>query len=593
MILQSLNDLYSRIASDPDYEIAPPGFSNQKISFRIVVKPDGNLFEIEDARKPNSAGKLMPTVISVPGETKPSGPGINPCFLWDNQTYLLGMQPENKQPDFGKLRFESFRDLHLANERQISDPDYSAICRFLESWDPLDLGNFPILNEVGTGFGIFQIQGSKKPVHENKKIESWWKQRVSGQGDSETISQCMVTGVTSPIARLHPKIKGVAGAQSVGASIVSFNNSAYESYGKTQSFNSPVSEKVAFQYGAALNSLLNGPKSDKHRISIGGTTVVFWTDGPQSTLVESCFAEFVGGGSSSIDDVQDQTQRERLLRLLSAVKKGGHFQDFDDNLQTGFYILGLAPNAARLAVRFFHRSSIGELIGRLHDHLNCFKMVREFDQPIGAKKPDPEFPALWQILRETARTSKEISPLLGGGLTRSVIEGTPYPDALLTSVIRRIQADRRITYLRAATIKASLVRNHNQPIPIMLDTTNTEPAYRLGRLFSALEKTQDDALGNVNAGIRDRFYGAASATPASVFPRLLRTYQHHLSKLTPGLKVQREQLIQEILESIQVFPSQLNLKRQGMFAIGYYHQRKSFFTKKQDPVSEPLTTAES
>jgi len=213
-------------------------------------------------------------------------------------------------------------------------------------------------------------------------------------------------------------------------------------------------------------------------------------------------------------------------------------------------------------------------------------MIREFTEVKGKRPPDPEFPAVWQVLRETARVSDEIPPLLGGALARAIVEGVEYPEALFSAVIRRIQADRSINYLRAATLKATLVRNHQLEIPTMLDPNQTEPAYRLGRLFSALEKTQEDALGGVNAGIRDRFYSAASATPASVFPRLLRTYQHHLAKLGGGLKVRREQLIQEILDPIQEFPPQLNLKRQGLFAIGYYQQRKDFFTKKETEQSE-------
>ncbi|MDC0299848.1 type I-C CRISPR-associated protein Cas8c/Csd1 [Verrucomicrobia bacterium] len=593
MILQSLNDLYTRLANDPDYEIAPPGFSPQKISFRVVLKPDGTLFDIEDGRSPNSKRKLLTTVMQVPGEAKPSGPGINPCFLWDNQTYLLGRQPEEKKADFGKERFEAFRDFHLSHENEINEPEYKAICRFLEAWDPVDLNKFPILDEVGPGFGVFQIQGTKKCIHENPSVLEWWNARLGSKPESETVAQCLISGLPSPIARLHPKIKGIIGAQSAGASIVSFNDSAYESYGKTQSFNSPVGESAAFQYGTALNSLLTGPKSEKHRIKVGDTTAVFWTDTPKSTLIENCFAEFVGGGSSSIDEVQDETQRKRLQRLFSAVRQGSQFRDFDDDLETGFYILGLAPNAARLSVRFFHRSSIGDLISQLHNHLHCFQMIREFEAAKGARKPDPEFPALWQILRETARAAGEEAPLLGGALARSILEGTPYPEALLISIIRRIQADRKINYLRVATVKATLVRNHHYQISIMLDTTNTEPAYRLGRLFSALEKTQEDALGTVNAGVRDRFYSAASATPASVFPRLLRAYQHHLSKLPIGNKVRREQLVQEILESIQEFPAQLNLKKQGLFAIGYYHQRKNFFTKNEDTSNELILNSET
>ena len=602
MILQSLNELYSRLADDAAYEIAPPGFSPQKISFRIVIKPDGSLVNIEDARIPDEKKKLQNDVKLVPGEAKPPGAGINPCFLWDNQTYLLGRQPEDKPDGFGQKRFEAFRKRHLDLEATIHSDEFSGVCRFLEQWSPARIPEFQNLNELGTGFGIFQIQGKKKAVHELPAVKSWWVRTMTEEeaGDS---AQCLLTGEVGPIARLHPKIKGVVGAQAAGASLVSFNANAYESYGKSQSYNSPVSENAAFQYGTALNSLLTGPQSRKHRIRIGDTSTVFWTEKP--TVLEDCLADLFSGGSHAVEEIQDVTKRAQIQRLLEAVRSGGNYQEFGDG-NTPFYILGLAPNAARLSIRFFHRSNIEDLIAKLHDHQQCMEIVRQFTEQTGTRFPDPEFPAIWQILRETARVADEIPPLLSGALTRAIVEGTPYPEGLFSAIIRRIQADRTINYLRAATIKAVLVRNHHQTIPIMLDTESTDSAYLLGRLFSALEKTQEDALGNVNAGIRDRFYSAASATPASVFPRLLRTYQHHLAKMPSGAlaerigsekatksKLGRERLIQEIMASLgsSGFPNQFPLKKQGIFAIGYYHQRKDFFTKKETNPSPELESA--
>lgn len=578
MILQSLNELYDRLSEDPAYEIAPPGFSPQKISFRIVIKIDGTLVNIDDARKPDEKKKLQNDVMLVPGEAKPSGAGINPCFLWDNQTYLLGRQPEDKPEGFGLKRFEAFRKRHLDLEATVSSAEFSAVCRFLEQWSPERISDFPNLGELGTGFGIFQIQGEKRAVHELPAIKNWWVQTMTAEGVGDS-AQCLLTGEVAPIARLHPKIKGVVGAQAAGASLVSFNANAYESYGKSQSFNAPVSENAAFQYGTALNSLLTGPQSRKHRIRIGDTSTVFWTE--KRTLVEDCLADIFSTGSQAAEEAQDIVKRAQIQRLLEAVRAGGSFQEFGE-ANTPFFILGLAPNAARLSIRFFHRSTIEELIAKLHDHQQCMEMVRQYTEQVGNRFPDPEFPAIWQILRETARVADEIPPLLSGALTRAIVEGSPYPEGLFSAIIRRIQADRTINYLRAASLKAVLVRNHNQTIPTMLDTESTDPAYLLGRLFSTLEKTQEEALGNVNAGIRDRFYSAASATPASVFPRLLRTYQHHLSKLNGGAKVNRERLVQEIMSSIGSFgfPNQFPLKKQGIFAIGYYHQRKDFFTKK-------------
>lgn len=583
MILQSLDALYSRLADDPAYGIAPPGFSPQKISLRIILNPDGSLFDIEDARTPDGKNKLQNTQMLVLGEAKPSGAGINPCFLWDNQTYLLGRQPEDKPDGFGLQRFEAFRKRHLDLEIVINAPEFSVVCRFLEQWNPERLDEFPRLNTVGTGFGIFKIRGEKKSVHEASIIQNWWIGRQT-EGAAGEFGQCLLSGEGTPIARLHPKIKGVTGAQSAGASIVSFNENAYESYGKSQSYNAPVSEAAAFRYGTALNSLLGGPLSGKHRIRIGDTTTVFWTDKP--SIVENCFADLISGGAFAPNEVQDESKRSQIQRLLEAIRSGGKFQELGDT-EIPFHILGLAPNVARISIRFYHRSTVKDLLSKLHDHQKCMEMVRQTEQN-GHRFPDPEFPAIWQILRETARVADEVTPLLGGALTRSIIQGTAYPEGLYAAILRRIRADRTINYLRVATLKAVLTRNHHQTINTMLDLKNTETSYLLGRLFAALEKTQEDALGNLNSGIRDRFYSSASATPVSVFPRLLRTYQHHLAKLNPGSKINRDRQIQEILGSFSAsgFPNQLSLKAQGIFAIGYYHQRKDFFTKKESNESQ-------
>jgi CRISPR-associated protein Csd1 len=585
MILNALTDLYERLAADSDYKIARPGYAPQQISFRIIVSPDGRLFDIADARQPDTKGKLRSQQRLCLGFEGSRSREIKPYFLCDKSLYALGY--DNKEKDKGKLteKFESFRKKVVAAESEINDQSFSAVCRFLESWsvDMADqtLGNGAKDEFLANGFGYFEIQGIAKSVDEQPKVVSWWDNRLNDVVG--TRGQCLITGESSiPIARLHPKIKGVMGGQAE-QNLVSFNAPAFESYGKDQSFNAPVSEKAAFQYGTALNSLLNGPKSSKHRIRIGDTTCVFWTDQP--SIVEDVFGLFASEGSNAPAQAQDEDTRSKLETLLKAIRLGGEAESAlgIDPAETKFYLLGLAPNAARLSVRFFHRSTVGELLENLRSHHRDIAIVREWESAQGKRLPDPEFPAYWQLLNQTARVSDEIPPLLEGSLMRSILEGIPYPEALYSAVIRRIRADRTINYLRSAIIKGTLTRNHNQTITTMLDTENSDPAYLLGRLFAALEKTQYDALGDLNAGLRDKFYSSASATPASVFPRIIRTYQHHLAKLTGGAKVNRERLVQNILDGIPAtgFPHNLNLKSQGIFALGYYHQRKEFFTKKE------------
>ena len=587
MILQSLHALYDRLKDDADYQIAPPGYSLQKISFKVVLKPDGALFNIEDVRR-NEGVRQLPRLVQVPGDNKPSGQGFNPCFLWDNGGYMLGFKPvDKKQPEDKQAKqrernlksFLAFLEKHLAAEEEIDSPVYSAVCRFLKSWDPEQGKNYPALLDAGQGFGLFQILGQTQFVHEEASVKQWWDERQSEAHEEEFVGQCLLTGETAPIARLQLKIKGIGDKQ---APIASFNEKAYESYGKEKAYNSPISEEAAFQYGTALNALTDGPMKLKHRFRLADTTVVFWTDRPSPA--EDIFAQFITSGSELPDEeeAQDEGLRQKLQYFFEALKKGREeYSDIDDDPdQTRFYILGLAPNAARISVRFFYQSTLSQLLDNLRKHYADMRVIKQFGED--SKRPDPEFPPLWMLLSQTARESKEIPPVLSGPLLRAVLTGAQYPQGLYAAVLRRIRADRNINYIRASIIKGCLKRNLKMEVNMALDLNRTDPGYRAGRLFAALEKTQKDALGDVGSSIRDRYYSSASSTPQSVFPRLLRTYQHHLSKLNPGAKVNREKLVQTILDPIHEFPAHLNQAEQGLFALGYYHQTKSFYTKTND-----------
>jgi CRISPR-associated protein Csd1 len=578
MILQSLHDLYDRLKDDPDYRIAPPGYSQQKVSFVVVLEPGGRLFEIEDVREYKD-GKPRPKWVMVPGGAKKPGSGLNPSFLWDNTGYMLGYKKDDEKPERTKRTFLAFRQRHLKVEDEIGSDTFSTVCRFLENWEPKRAEEYPVLEEVATGFGVFRIRGEARYVHEDSKVKGWWNNRTI-TADDVLEGQCLVTGIVSPIARTHPPVKGVKGAQGTGAAIVGFNEPAYESYGKSQSFNAPVSQEAAFRYVTAINSLLEGPMSHKHRLSIGDATVLFWTERP--TAVEDIFVPFASEGSISIEDeeVQDEALRQKLESFLRALREGRErYGDLAEDTNTPYFILGLSPNAARISVRFFHRGTLDELLDNLRRHFDDIRVIRQLGR--GGRNSDPEFPPAWHLLRQTARESKDIPPILSGPLLRAIIAGASYPEGLFSSVIRRIHADSTINYARACVIKGYLVRNLKKEVRVSLDRERTDAPYRLGRLFAALEKTQLDALGhNIGATVRDRFYSSASATPRSVFPRLLRTYQHHLAKLEGGLKVNREKLVQEIVDNLDDFPAHLDLAGQGLFAIGYYHQMQDFYTSK-------------
>jgi CRISPR-associated protein Csd1 len=583
MILQSLYELYDRLKDAPDYKIAPPGYSLQKITFKVVVSLEGKLFEIQDARVA-SGGRLRPQQIMVPGGAKKSGKGLNPGFLWDNTAYMLGFKADDSDPDRTARSFESFREKHLGLE--IGSAAFSVVRRFLETWNPEAASAHSILTEIGTGFGLFQVLGETSYVHQAPEVEAWWERHAS-EGEARGSGRCLITGDLERIAATHPKVKGVAGAQPSGAAIVSFNESAYESYGKSQSLNAPVSEAAAFRYTTGLNALLDGPQSHKHRLSIGDTTVVFWTARPSPT--EDIFARFAAKGSAALEgeEVQDEAMRQKLEAFLSALRQGrkAYAELEEDPEKTHFFLLGLSPNAARISVRFFYRATLSELLENLRRH---YDDIRIRPRPAsGRRRADPEFPPAWILLRQTARESKEIPPILAGPFLRAIVAGARYPAGLYSAVVRRIHADRTVNYARACVIKGFLTRNLGKDVCMSLDTERTDPGYRVGRLFAALEKTQKDALGEkLSATIRDRFYSSASATPRTVFPRLLRTYQHHLAKLQGGQKINREKLVQEILGPLQDFPAHLDLAGQGLFALGYYQQMQGFYTRRQEQTTE-------
>lgn len=403
-------------------------------------------------------------------------------------------------------------------------------------------------------------------IHEHTDVQQAWTEHCAREG-SEVIAPCLVSGRKSPIARLHPAIKGIQGAQSTGASIVSFNLDAFLSYGKEQNYNAPISENVAFSYTTALNHLLRF--ESRQKVRIGDATTVFWTE--RASPIEG----FMG---VILDPRDDSSDLSTIRLFLEAARDGKPLPDLDGDPELRFFILGLSPNAARLSVRFWHVSTVADVKGRIGQHFRDITLVRS--------DRDPEFPGMWQLLKETALQGKteNIPPLLAGAVLRSILTGTAYPQSLLSGLIGRIRADQTINYLRIAMVKACLNRkrriHHLEEVTMSLDKESTQIAYRLGRLFAVLEKAQKDAIPGANTTIKDRFYGSASAMPSVVFPQLLRLAQHHLQKAEYGART--DKMIEEIMCGIEKFPAHLSLDDQGMFAIGYYHQRQAFYVKSEN-----------
>ena len=385
MILQSLNQLYERLAEDERYGLPTPGYSSQQITFRIVLHPDGRLHAIEDARDTltdttrtgATRTRQVPKKMLLPGNAKPPGQGINPCILWDNSAYLLGYKKDDTKPERSALCAAASRDQHLALKNQINDPAFNAVCRFLQSWTMNDASVWKnqLDDFAATGFGVFQILGSNQFVHQTPAFRQWWASRSEPTAHAMVLAPCLVTGEVAPIARLaEPAIKGVNGAAPGGAKLASFNLNAFESYGKEQTYNAPVSEHATFQYCNALNALLSGPQCHRHRIVIGDATTVFWTE--RETTTESLFAKFLGGEINSLVNDQDPLLHSKLTTFLSILRKGGRasIDELRDDPTTKFFILGLSGNVTRLSVRFWHVSSISQMLDRLTAHFEALRI---------------------------------------------------------------------------------------------------------------------------------------------------------------------------------------------------------------------------
>lgn len=581
MILQALNNYYERMTKDPESGMPPLGTSIENISFALVLDADGNLKGVEDLREQDGK-KLFPRKMNVPAAAKKAS-GIKANFLWDNTSYVIGLDNKGKQGRTNKCH-AAFTAL-VKNTCTTDDPGLKAIIAFLDAPKNEDI----LLGEdwpqiCGTNL-VFRLEGTPGFIHDRDAARMAWTTEINDLKTTPT-GQCLVTGKTNqPIARLHPAVKGVRNAQTAGASIVSFNKNAFESYKKGQSFNAPVSEHAAFAYTTALNSLLS--RKSRQKIQVGDTSIAFWAE--CSNQAEEFFAELFDPPTkpkTENSNVDDQQSTGLIRGLLKAIREGRQvtdiLPDLDESVQ--FYILGLSPNAARLSIRFWEVNTIGNLLIRIGKHYEQLKIVPQFDS-------QPEFPPLWRLLCQTATLGKSenVSPVLAGGMTKAILTGSAYPQSLLPVVLGRIRAEHDVTYFRAALLKAFLIRNKNMEVPVALNPDRTDRPYLLGRLFATLEKAQEDAIPGTNATIKDRYLGSASATPGQIFSMLLKNSANHLSKLrktpeTRGRSTYYEIIIQDIVAQFSDFPTTLSAEEQGLFMIGYYHQRKDFYTKKNQEV---------
>ncbi len=585
MILSALDGYYDRLAESGEPGIPLLGFGRQKIHFCLVINREGELVLAPQTLCRQEGKKRIPQELVVPEPVKRTC-GVAANFLWDNTGYVLGNDPKGK-PERSADTFSAFKKLqHLVGDG-IDDIGMVAVLRFLDKWNPLDATSLRYWEELSGQNVVFRLldDDTERYVHERPKVREAWLRYCHRKNDSPR-GVCLVSGQDGPIATLHPAIKGVFGAQSSGAALVSFNLDAFKSYGKDQNHNAPIGEKAAFSYTTGLNWLLRN--ESRQKIRVGDCTMVFWAE--RKAEVEDIFSELIAPSSGDSALEPEDSSTDLYVRTILEAARTGRVQDAITAPDTPFYVLGLSPNASRLSVRFWLVSTVEEIVRHIYLHLSQIQIIQGF-------KDEPEFlhPPVWRLLRETAALNKSenISPLLAGAFIRAVLSGELYPPNLLSSLLVRIRADHNVNRLRAGLIKAVLVRNHGMEVAVSLDKNNTNIGYRLGRLFAVLELAQERANKGINSTIRDKYFGSASATPRSIFPALLSLSQKHLSKLrrdeeTKGYYVYLDRNIEEIVTALDAkpIPAFLEPTDQGLFSIGYYHQRRDLFTKDSDRKQE-------
>jgi CRISPR-associated protein Csd1 len=603
MILQALKEYYDRKAADPDAAMAAEGWEWKEIPFLVVINDDGKVVAIEDTREgEGKASRAKRFLVPTLGEKK--GNGIKANLLWENIEYLFGVPVPSKtkaKPDVQRVANQHNAFCARLNTLVGDSRALRAAKRFAGAdrrSEVEHLSNWPVALAANQSL-LLSLQ-AVGPITDDPAV----REAIEGaRRKTNPEGFCLVSGLTGELTRLEPPIKGVWGAQTAGANIIAVNNKnergtnagatpAFASYGKQQAYNSPVSKATAFAYTTALNHMLG--RESRQRMQVGDTSTVFWASKP--CRFEEQVVDFFGEPPK--DDPDRNTRA--VESLFKAPQAGAYAIDGDT---ARFYVLGLAPNAARIAIRFWIADTVANMAGRIRQHFIDTRIVH------GPR--DKDSLSLFRLLVSTAVQGKaeNIPPNLGGDTMRAILEGLPYPQTLLQAAVRRVRAEQsrkdprtgkvlpNVTYERSALIKACVNRetrrsksNKEEELTVSLDETNANIGYRLGRLFAALEKIQQDANPGINATIRDKFYGAASSTPVTVFANLMRLKNHHLAKLeSAGRRVFFEKLLGQIVDGIGDFPAHLALADQGRFAIGYYQQMQKFYEKRAESTTSKET----
>lgn len=599
MILQALVRCYEALAERG--ELQKPGWSPVKVSWGLELDADGQVKSLLPLGSMDTKSKQFSRTMTLPNKLK-STSRASSNFLWDNSEYILGL---GKKENTTEKNFQACVWRHQEILKDVKHPFAQAIVKFFDGWKPENSFENPIIKTnikelIKGGNIVFVMEDSNGELqfaHDVPEIRRAWDETYISMG-SEEVGRCLVTGEKTPIAILHPSISGVYGAKSFGALLVSFNMEASESYGKEQGRNAPVGKYAAFAYGAALNYMVG--HADFHG-RLGDTTLVYWAEGAEPAY-GSAFMAMMGMGG---EDKNEITQKE-LSGLLTALCQGNtvKWENVPLNPENRFYILGIAPNASRLSVRFFLQNSFEKFAKKYQKHQDDLKIVH-------SASDERESLSMWALLRETAiknpNKPPEFQRQLVEEMLNAILTGSPYPSTLFTQVEIRIRAERKINREKAAIIKAYLRRNvakrqkdqkhiYKGVLGVELNISKTTYLpYRLGRLFAVLEALQSEAFrdnnnrdSKPNTTIKDQFFSSACATPVVAFPIIVDRAQKYLRKLKAknkeGLARYYSDMMDDIIGNFEEkrYPAHLSLEDQGIFQIGYYHQRQRMYAKKEE-----------
>lgn len=585
MILQALTEYYERKRATDPGAMPEPGFERKEIPFIIVLSHNGRFLNIEDTRDGEGKKKRGRKFAVPQSEKRPGTKGWQkPFLLWDHSGYVLGVAGPGKSAEKAMLQHGAFKDRIVATfGENPEDPGVAATLRFLRHGEFAPVLANPLWAEVEATPGAnlsFRLAQDTCLVPERPAVVRAVRAQTRQTNDNVPVAQCLVTGERAPIAVLHPSIRGVRGAQTTGANIVSFNLGAFRTHGREQGANAPVSERAAFAYTTALNRLLD--RGSRQKVLVGDMTVVFWA--AADDVIEDFVGALFGDDQKILNDPDEGV--EKLKAIYTAPWQGNPPLKDDRNR---FYVLGLAPNASRIAIRFWRPTTVSKFAAAVLQHFEDVRVAR----------PEwlAQYPSVGTLLRSIAVLGKDdnVPPNLAGAVVNAIVTGRPYPHTLLSAAVRRIRAEPKAGSVaedaqhwadRAAIIKGCLLRANGQhrsnhlEVHVSLDPTNKNVGYLLGRLFATLERAQDTANPGIQSGIRDRYYAAASAMPTAAFPTLMKLKNHHLAKIeNRGAVVNLERLLGTIMDGIDDFPPVLPLLDQGRFALGYYHQRQAFFSK--------------